>query len=124
MTEFPREDENHWALLTTTEYEVDDEDLKKPLEIDFREFFAGSDIQRIMEYTRSIAVCPDVFLHIIMFNGGVELGYDIDWVTTKAVSHENITHNRTMIGIYVDQKYVNETIMFLDSLKNNPSRIN
>ena len=124
MTEFPREDENHWALLTTTEYEVDDEDLKKPLEIDFREFFAGSDIQRIMEYTRSIAVCPDVFLHIIMFNGGIELGYDIDWVTTKAVTHESITHNRTMIGVYVDQKYVNETIMFLDSLKNNPSRIN
>jgi len=124
VTELPREDENHWQMLTSTEYEVDDEDLKKPLEIDFDEFFhTTGDIGVLIDYTKSISVSPSVFMHLIMYNGGIELEYDIDWNTLKCVSKREITHNRTIIGIYVDMKYVNETIIYLEQLKTNPSRI-
>ena len=41
-TDVPDFDEHHWELFTTTEYLVEEDDLKKPLVIDFNEFFAES----------------------------------------------------------------------------------
>ena len=122
-TDLPREIENHWPLLTYTEYEVDDEDLGKPLEIDFKEYFENTSMLRTIDYTKSIAVSPSIFLHMIIFNNGIELDYDMDWESLVLTTKENITHNRTVIGFYVDQKYINDTDIYLDALKTNPSRI-
>ena len=65
LTVIPKEDRNHWALLTTTEYGVDDCDIGKPLDLDFKELFNGTDIGMVLDYTQKIAISPAIFLNFI-----------------------------------------------------------
>lgn len=123
-TEIPPEDENHWALLTHTEYEVDDEDVKKPLEIPLKEYFCGTDLGKIIDYTQRIGVSPAVFLNFGIFNDGINMKYTMDWGKLICTTTEPITTNRSVIAIYCDMKYVNNTTIYLTELDKNTSRIN
>jgi len=114
VTRVPHEDENHWALLTTTEYGVDTEDLNKPLDIHFKNIFYGSGIDKVLDYTQRIAISPMRFLNFIIFNGGKRLEYKMDWGKMIAHIDEGIINERTIIGIYTDRKFVNDTISFIN----------
>lgn len=111
LTTIPQEDRNHWALLTTTEYGVDECDIGKPLDIDFKEIFAGTEIGAILDYTQRIALSPAIFLNFMMFNDSKPLKYTMDWGKMIAHIDEGINVDRTIIAIYVDMKYVNDTII-------------
>jgi len=123
LTTIPEEDQNHWALLTSTEYAVDETDLKKPLDIDFKELFAGTEIGMVLDYTQRIAICPAVFLNFIMFNNSQHLKYEMDWSKMVAHIEDGIVNERTVIGIYVDMKYVNDTIILIKELDKNSDRV-
>lgn len=123
LTDIPPEDHNHWALLTTTEYGVDDNEIGKSLDIDFKELFIGTDIGKVLDYTQRIAISPAIFLNFIMFNNGEKLKYKMDWGKMIAHIDEGINVDRTIIGIYVDMKYVNETIIFINELDTNSDRV-
>jgi hypothetical protein len=123
LTTIPPEDENHWALLTPTEYGVDDADIGKPLDIDFKEIFNGTEIGMVLDYTQKIAISPAVFLNFMMFNDSKPLKYTMDWGKMIAHIDEGINVDRTIIGIYVDMKYVNDTIIFIKELDTNSDRV-
>lgn len=123
LTIIPPEDRNHWALLTATEYGVDDCDLNKPLDINFKELFAGTEIGMVLDYTQKIAISPAVFLNFMMFNDSKLLKYTMDWGTMTAHIEDGIVVDRTIIGIYVDMKYVNDTIIFIKELDTKSDRV-
>ena len=123
LTIIPPEDRNHWALLTTTEYGVDEEDIGKPLDIDFKELFIGTEIGMVLDYTQRIAISPAVFLNFMMFNDSKPLKYTMDWGKMIAHIEEGIAVDRTVIGIYVDMKYVNDTIIFVKELDTKSDRV-
>jgi hypothetical protein len=123
LTVIPQEDKNHWALLTATEYGVDESDIGKPLDIDFRELFAGSDIGLVLDYTQRLALSPGLFLNFMLFNDGKVLDYTMDWLNVTAHIEEGIAVDRTIIGIYVDMKYVNETVIMIKELDKKSDRV-
>lgn len=123
LTVIPPEDMNHWALLTTTEYVVDDTDIGKPLDIDFKELFVGTEIGMVLDYTQRIAISPAVFLNFMMFNNSKPLKYTMDWGKMIAHIDEGIDVDRTVIGIYVDMKYVNDTIINIRELNTKSDRV-
>lgn len=124
LTTIPPEDKNHWALFSTpVEYGVDEYDIGKPLDINFKELFAGTDIGVVLDYTQRIAISPAIFLNFIMFNDSKQLDYTMDWGTMTAHIENGIDVDRTIIGIYVDMKYVNDTIIFLKELDTKSDRV-
>lgn len=123
-TDFPSEDENHWPLETKTEYEVDDEDLNKPLDICMYDFFRGSEIQQLIDYNIKAGLSPGLFLNFIFFNNGIRRDYTIDWKTLTCHIESGIVKNNTVIGVYYNMKYINETLIYMKELdQQNASRI-
>lgn len=123
LTVIPPEDRNHWALLTTTEYGVDHEDIGKPLDIDFRELFNNTEIGMVLDYTQKIAISPAVFLNFMMFNDSKPLKYTMDWGKMIAHIEDGINVERTIIGIYIDMRYVNDTIINIKELDTKSDRV-
>lgn len=124
LTTVPQEDRNHWPLITTpVEYGVDECDIGKPLDIDFKELFANTEIGMVLDYTQKIAISPAVFLNFMMFNDSKPLEYTMDWGKMVAHIDKGIAVDRTIIGIYVDKKYVNDTIIFLKELDTKSDRV-
>lgn len=121
--EIPDYDKNGWDLFVTTEYDVDESDLNKPIDIDFKDFFKGNDIEKIIGYTKSIAISPAIFMNFIIFNGDSILSYDMDWDNLICHIHNNIEFCRSTIAIYCDNKYINETLIFLNDMKNKSDRV-
>jgi hypothetical protein len=122
-TDFPEVNSIGWDKFTVAEYDVDEEDLNTCIDIDFAEFFKGHDLERLINYTKKIAVSPSIFMDFIIFNDGRELEYDMDWQTMICHLKQPITSCRTPIGIYCDKKYINETIIFLNELDTKSTRV-
>lgn len=116
MTIVPERDENKWKLYTKTEYLVDEEDLDHPIEIDFSELFDGSDMEKIINYTKDIAVNPYVFINFKIFNDAVEQPYEMDWSTLKCKILKRVENVEFVIGIYCDMSYINETMINLEKM--------
>lgn len=122
-TNIPALDDHGWDHFTTTEYSVDDEDLDTCIDIPFAEFFEGHELQRLINYNKQIHVSPFIFMNFIMFNGGDRVEYDMDWDTMICHIKTPITDNNTVIAIYCDRKYINETIVYLDELDKKTARV-
>ena len=122
-TELPCIDQNNWDQYVITEYEVDDQDLNKPLNIDFNELFKNSDMIKIIDYTRAIAVSPSIFMNFIIYNNGFPVGYTIDWNNMICNIINPIKNNTTVIGIYCDKKYINDTLLYLSDAKQKNARV-
>ena len=115
-TDVPELDEHKWKLASTTEYMVDESDLGTCIDIDFTDLFKGSDIEQLIKHANYIRINPSVFINIKLFNDGIEREYHMDWSTLichMKLSCENIT---TVIGIYLDMDYVNNTLAQLQDL--------
>ena len=108
----------------TNEYDVDEEDLKSSIDMDFKEFFKGHELERIIEYTKSIAISPSMFMDFIMFNDGIEVEYEMDWESMICHIKSPLKTCRTIIGIYCDRNYINDTLIYLHELDTNTRRIN
>lgn len=121
-TSIPHIDEHGWELFTTTEYDIDEEDLDKPLYINFKEFFEGHDLSRIIEYTKAIAISPAIFMNFTIFNDGIPINYEMDW-NTMICSVGNVRNLRTPIAIYCDKKYINDALIYLDNLDKKSARV-
>ena len=106
--DLPLTNEVGWNRLVRTEYVVDMEDLyKKTIEIDFNELLQG-EILDIVNYTKSVALSPSLFMDFIVFNNEGYKSYDIDWDRNVMIVKEKCTHPNFIIGIYTDLKYINE----------------
>lgn len=117
MTEIPDYDEHKWKLLSTTEYMVEEEDLKEEIIIDLNEYFKHTELKEIIDYTKYIHINPLTFMNFKIYNDGLERCYSIDWkeMQLKVIGKvENIT---TVIAVYCDMDYVNNTIAHLKDLE-------
>lgn len=122
-TDIPEMDQHKWALFTTIEYDVDEEDLYQPLDIDFSEFFKGHELENVINYTKATAINPSIFINFMMFNDANPMYYEMDWQTMICHIHTPITNCRTVIALYCDMKYVNDALIYLKEMNTNPSRI-
>lgn len=118
-TVIPSKDHNNWDLMLTTEYLVEEEDLNKPLIIDFNEYFKQTDLKSIMEYCKNMMINPAVFINFKFFNDAIERKYEIDWVNMKCKIC-CITNLTTEIAIYCDKEFINNVII---NNQNSNSRI-
>lgn len=122
VTEVPKMDEHRWQLYTTTEYLVEKSDLGTEIEIDMEEFLNGCDIKDIIKYTRDSAINPAMFINFKFFQSGFERTYDITWSDMKCKIKGPCDSLTTVIAVYADMKYINETVINLGGLKD--GRIN
>lgn len=122
-TDLPCLDQHNWDKFTITEYDVDEEDLNKPLDIDFSEFFKGSDLEKIINYTKAIAVSPSIFMNFIIYNDTKQIQYSMDWQSMICHINEPITNCRTIIGIYCDKKYINDTLLYITDTDKKSARV-
>lgn len=117
MTRVPKINEKGWNQYLTTEYY--DEDLSKPLEIDFSGLFQeGVDVYRVIKLSLESGISPDIFIDFKLYNGNKnEILYTIDWETVTLKLEEEVTSPSTYIAIYIDTKYVFDKIKELDKLE-------
>jgi hypothetical protein len=119
MLDIPDKNIKGWTQYVTTEYY--EEDISKPLEIDFKELFQNSELWKVIEYSESAGVSTDTFLDIKLFNNENEIATTIDWINLLVTSNSLVTSKSTYISIYVDLKYVNDALINIEEL--NKSRL-
>lgn len=116
VTDIPDKNPDNWDLFVTTEYLLEKEDLYKPLKINMREFLDGTDLNRILQYTIDHKINPAVFVDFKFFMSAFERKYTIDWNNLICEIEGPIDDLTTVIAVYIDKKYVNETLINLDDM--------
>lgn len=113
----PKLNEKKWGLFVQTEYVEDIE--KSDIEMDFTDLFTTS-ILDVIEYTKKQFLSPSIFLDIKLFDTeGNPIDYTIDWDTLKVKLIDGKDYRKIIIGLYVDNIYLNETIVTMNSALDN-----
>lgn len=102
--------------------DVVEENLTETIKINFSPLFEGTDIQKVIDYTRSIRISPATFLDIKMFNKGKELPLKINWETFDVEAEELHTDSVSLAVVYIDNNYVNSTLTVINEMMK--SRLN
>lgn len=116
-TDIPQYDEHIWKLLLTTEYLVEEEDIGTEISIDLNGLFAGTDLEKIINHTKSIGINPSIFINIKLFNNGLERCFTLDWKTLTCKITGPIDNITTVIALYCDVEYINNTLAQLKDLE-------
>lgn len=106
--DLPDANEVGWNRVLNTEYIVENEDLKDNVVIEFEPLLEG-ELRHIVEYTKSVALSPSLFVDFIIFNDGNFCDYDLDWDRFTMTIKEKTNHPGFVIGMYINMSYVNET---------------
>lgn len=109
----PKTNDKGWNQFITTEYIDDEENFKEkvPLTISFIELLG--DLRKAIDYTKSIYLTPGLFIDMKLFNNGKEIPLEIDWENYEIKTNKAMTDIKSHLVLYVDNKYLNETIMKL-----------
>ena len=109
----PQTNDKGWNQFITTEYIDDEENFKEkvPLTISFIELLG--DLRKVVDYTKSIYLSPGLFIDMKLFNNGKEIPLEIDWEHYEIKTNKAMTDIKSHLVLYVDNKYLNETIMKL-----------
>jgi len=119
LVDAPDKNANGWEKLITTDYY--EEDLTKPLTIDFGELFDDTDILRIIKYNNSMFISSSIFIDFLIYNNQKKIDYTIDWENLILNTDTIVDKETTSIVIYVDLNYINDTLINIDEL--NKSRL-
>lgn len=117
FTEIPDQNAYGWRLHLTTIYE-DQDSVYQKLSIDFSNLFEG-DLKEVIQHSIDTGVSPDMWISFVLVNDGKLIKYNMDWPTMTLNTYTEVTGPNTSIGIYVDQNYLNEMILYLSQGKNN-----
>ena len=112
----PEKDEHGWQWTVHTEYSFNEEkeidDIKhgryEDLKICFDELIG--DLRTVIDYTKSIAISPEVFLNIRLYSFDKLVKTHIDWQTYTIHIDEPIESANCYLIIYMDNNYMNENI--------------
>lgn len=110
----PEKNEKGWSEYLSTEYF--EEQKKTPLVIEFKELFEGSDIEKLINYTKSIHISPLVFIDFKLFNNGEEIKYNIDWDKMTLTTDRIVISDVTNISVYTDLGYMSKQIINMEEL--------
>ena len=116
LSRVPEKDEHGWQWTVHTEYafngkeEIDDIKHKRfdRLKICFDELIG--DLRTVIDYTKSIAISPEVFLNIRLYSFDKLVKTHIDWQTYTIHIDEPIESANCYLIIYMDNNYMNEQI--------------
>lgn len=117
----PEKNEKGWGEYLYTEYFC--EDKKEPLTIQFGELFEGSDIEKFINYTKSIHISPLIFIDFKLFNNGEEIKYNIDWDNLVLTTDKLMVSDTTNIVVYADLDYMNKQLVNMEELYKDRFRI-
>lgn len=114
IPKIPEKNEKGWGEYLNTEYFCDEKD--KPLVIQFDELFEGSDIEKFINYTKSIHISPLIFIDFKLFNQGSEIKYNIDWDKMTITTDTIVPSDITGIVVYADLEYMNKQLINMEEL--------
>ena len=116
----PKENERGWDRYLETTYEDDSENWKdNKLKIHFKELLLQGEIGLVIENVISQGISPEIFLEMILINGGETLEGKMDWNSLIYTSNHPPRSQCTYIGIYVDKEYINQYILLgRDNMEN------
>ena len=108
----PPHNEKGWQWNIKSEYEFTDEkeiqDIKdgKLMKIKFDGLIG--DLRDIIDYTKSIAISPEVFLDIKIYNSFEFVDTEIDWINFEIRFKQPLKSTMCYFIIYIDNNYLNE----------------
>ena len=117
MPEITDNNEKGWVNVLTTD--CIEEDLSKPLVINIKELFEGSDTLKVIEYNSKMYISSSIFIDIKLFNDGYEVPYSINWNTFELTTERKLISQVTNICIYKDGSYEIEILRKLGLINNN-----
>ena len=121
--DIPKENEKKWGLYIQTAYIEDEE--SDTITMDFNDLL-GVELKEIIKYTKEQFLSPKLFVDIKLFdNEGKLILYDINWdslIVTTIPDETERKYQKIIIGVYVDNKYMNESIVTINNSSN--QRIN
>ena len=117
--DIPKVNERKWGLYIQTEYLEDKE--SDTIEMDFNDLI-GNELKEVIEYTKEQFLSPKIFIDIKLFDvEGKLIPYNIDWDTLLVTTEPDETerkYQKIAIGVYVDNKYLNETVVTMNNSSN------
>ena len=112
----PTKQYKKWGLYIQTEY-LEDKPISN-IKMDFTDLFTIS-ISEVIKYTKEQFISPNIFIDIHLFDiDGNRLESKIDWDTLMVEVVEEKKYQKIIIGIYVDNNYLNETIVTMNNSAN------
>ena len=120
----PSKDEHGWDWNLRTEYLFDStkeisliKSKKLGLKIEFNELIGS--LRDVIEYTKSIAISPEIFLNIKIFNFDRIVKSHVDWDEYIIYIDEPVESMKTLILVYMDNLYFNETLIKMRDYEKN-----
>lgn len=114
LPRIPDTNEKGWQVFITTE--CLEEDLSKPLCIEFKELIENSDIEKVINHHKDLLITPSLFMDFKLYNNGEEVEYEMDWDNFTMTTNKIMEAELTNIVIYVDLKYVSEQIIQMNEM--------
>ena len=111
----PDVNDKGWNKILTTEW-VEDE-LDKPLKIEFEELISGSDVEKVINYNKSMYLSPSNFIEFKLYNDGHYIDSAINWDTLTLFTKVKPKSMKTAIAVYVNLGYVNDQIIQMEDMK-------
>lgn len=113
LARVPTKDEHGWQWSLQTEYHLEEKEIEKVknkelISIDFHTIIG--DLRDVIEYCKSIAISPEVFLNIQIYNSFKLIKRDIDWINYKINLLEPIESMMSHVIVYMDNEYMNTVI--------------
>lgn len=111
--DIPVMNEKKWGLHIQTEYLEDEPTVG--IEMDISELF-GITTKEVIKYTKKQFISPSIFVDIKLFDvDGNPVPVDIDWNTLKIKISDKNEYQKIIIGIYIDNVYLNETVVTMNN---------
>lgn len=114
LTDIPKINEKGWNQYLSTEY--CDDDISKPLTIDFGELFE-KDLRDAIKYCNSIELSSSTFIDFKIFNDQKEQEYNMDWKNLTMHLKNTVIDSTTYIAIYVETNRLYEIIDIINAEK-------
>ena len=130
MARVPEVDEHGWQRSLHTIYNFNTSQelsmIKRKeigLKIEFKELLG--DLRDVIDYTKSIAISPEVFLDIKVFNFDKIIKTHIDWQEYTIYIDQPVESKKCFLIIYMDNAYVHDKLSeikhYADNIRIQPS---
>lgn len=107
------ENDKGWKNYICTECYEDD--LSKPLSIEFGELIENSDLHRAIKYHNEVLLSPEIFIDVRLINANYE-PCKIDWHTLTISTDKQLVEKTSRIVFYVDLSYLSDCIIQINEL--------
>lgn len=102
----PEANHRGWLLYVKDVDGLYEEDLTKPLEVNFEGYFEG-EISRMVHDHLARGISPNLFMDLRIYNNFGLVKGSIDWKTFTFKSEEPLKNSVNSIAVYMDMVYMN-----------------